>query len=111
MLPSATRLSRTQVTNLLLNKHLKVVFNRLGTLKYVISSKNNGFTVVTGSKQQKKAVLRNKVRRQLYTLFGKYTLKNKDIFITGVLYISKQVYGMSYSELEQNLNVLLEKAS
>jgi ribonuclease P protein component len=106
MLPSHTRLSRSQVTNLLLNNNLRVVFNRIGTLKYVISLENNGFTVVTGSKHQKKAVLRNKVRRQLYTLFKQY----KGISAEAILYVSKQVYDMTYIELQQNLYALLEKA-
>ena len=105
MLPSTTRLSRSQVTSLLIHTDVKVVFNRLGTLKYVNSLENKGFTVVTGSKNQKKAVLRNKVRRQLYTLFN----KNKDISLQGILYVSKQVYDMSYTELDQNLNALLQK--
>ncbi|MDB5254733.1 MAG: Ribonuclease [Candidatus Nomurabacteria bacterium] len=106
MLPSHTRLSRSQVANLLLNNDLKVVFNRVGTLKYANSLENNGFTVVTGSKHQKKAVLRNKVRRQLYTLFKQY----KGFSAEAILYVSKQVYDMTYSELQQNLNALLEKA-
>lgn len=106
MLPSNTRLSRSDVTNLLLNPCLKVVFNRLGTLKYVKSLENNGFTVVTGSKVQKRAVLRNKIRRQLYTLLRTYTSSP----VMGILYVSKGVYDMTYGELAENITLLLEKA-
>jgi len=68
---------------------------------------NTGLTVVTGSKNQKKAVLRNKVRRQLYSLYRQYEQKS----LTGMLYVSKQVYDMSYSELKTNFYGLLEKIS
>ncbi|MEO5646295.1 MAG: ribonuclease P protein component [Candidatus Paceibacterota bacterium] len=107
MLPSVKRLSRNNVNSLLLHSGLKVVFNRLGTLKYVNSLENAAFTVVTGAKNQKKAVLRNKVRRQLYTLFN----KNKDISFIGILYVSKQVYDMSYMELKTNLDALVKKTA
>ncbi len=107
MLPSTQRLSRQQVSNLLANPATQVVFNRLGTLKYL----NNptvytlGCTVVTGAKNQKKAVARNKIRRQLYSLFGQY----KEVSFTGMLYVSKNCYEMSYDELKQNLHSLLQK--
>ena len=106
MLPSSQRLSRQQISEFLINKGVKTVFNPLGTLKYTTSS-SKGFTVITGSKQQKKAVLRNKLRRQLYTLFS----KSEKTSILGMLYVSKQVYSMSYSDLKQYLYALLEKTS
>jgi ribonuclease P protein component len=106
MLPSNTRLSRSEVTNLLSTAGVKVVFNRLGTLKYVKSIENKGFSVVTGSKAQKLAVRRNKIRRQLYTLFG----QNKPE-IQGILYVSKQAYEMSFDQLVFNFNELSKKAA
>lgn len=108
MLPSNKRLSRSQITSLLLNQGLKVVFNRIGTLKYIQNLENQGFSVVTGSKSQKKAVLRNKLRRQIYTIFN----KNKDISpIQGILYTSKQAYDMSYEDLSLNFHALLQKTA
>ena len=109
MLPSYQRLSRSQVTALVSNPEIKVIFNRIGTLKY-INSTTRAFTVVTGSKQQKKAVLRNKIRRQLYSIFDAYYQNTqKNLYIKSILYISKQVYTMSYQEIQENLYVLLSK--
>jgi ribonuclease P protein component len=109
MLPSNKRLTRQQVTDFLKNSDIKVVFNRLGTFKYLGQSNSGtlGFTVVTGSKNQKKAVLRNKIRRQLYVLARQYG----EIPFICMLYVSKQSYDMSYAELKTNLYALLEKSS
>jgi len=114
MLPSSQRLSRQQVIDLLKNPELQVVFNRTGTLKYLYQSNSgtfnkSGFTVVTGSKQQKKAVLRNKIRRQLYSLFRLYKKNNENKDIMAILYISKQLYDMSYREIQDNFYALLSK--
>jgi ribonuclease P protein component len=107
MLPSTQRLSRPQVSIVLANPCLKVVFNRLGTLKYIPQTfiNNQGFTVVTGSKQQKSAVARNKLRRQLYSLLRQHP---KTHFI-GMLYVSKNSYEMPYNEIKQHFLKLLEK--
>ena len=104
MLPSSQRLSRQQVAALLANPELKVVFNRIGTLKYTLS--NKALTVVTGSKQQKKAVLRNKVRRQIYSVFAAYQLKKP---ITAIFYVSKQIYDLSFPEIKDLFHALLSK--
>jgi ribonuclease P protein component len=106
MLPSSQRLSRQHVTTLLATSGLKVVFNRIGTLKFIPST-TSAFSVVTGSKNQKKAVARNKVRRQLYTLFRTYENPRS---ITGMLYVSKQIYEMSYQEIKYSFHELLSKA-
>jgi ribonuclease P protein component len=106
MLPSNKRLTRQQVRNFLINPDIKVVFNRLGTLKYLKTGSDPIFTVVTGAKNQKKAVLRNKIRRQIYSLFAQYGEK---AFI-GMLYVSKQSYEMPYKDLKANFYALLEKA-
>jgi ribonuclease P protein component len=108
MLPSPQRLTRQQFAELLKNPEIKVVFNTLGTFKYQEQS-NSGtvkFTVVTGSKHQKKAVLRNKIRRQVYTLFrnNPYNIK-----ISGILYVSKQSYMFSYQQLKDYFYALLSK--
>ena len=106
MLPSSQRLSRQQISEFLINKGVKTVFNQLGTLKYLPST-TKAFTVITGSKNQKSAVLRNRLRRQLYTMFS----RSEKTPILGMLYVSKQVYSMSYSDLKQYLYDLLEKIS
>jgi ribonuclease P protein component len=110
MLPSNQRLSRDQVTSFLKSPEIKVIFNRLGTLKYLNQSNNvhstNTITVITGSKQQKKAVLRNKIRRQIYTAFRKNPY---NISIEGMLYVSKQSYELSYQEITDLLHALLSK--
>lgn len=106
MLPSSQRLTRRQITDFLKNTDISVVFNRLGTLKYQKNLLNIGFSVVTGSKNQKKAILRNKVRRQIYTIFRKYS---KTTPFLGVLYVSKQVYDMTYIDIERYFYALLEQ--
>jgi len=109
MLPTTARLTRAQCSELLKNPSIKGVFNRLGTLKYIKTDTNKGFCVITGSKQQKKAVKRNKIRRQLYTIFSIF-YKNKDKSpIIAMLYVSKQSYLMSYDELSKECNDLLTK--
>jgi ribonuclease P protein component len=111
MLPSSQRLSRQQVTDLLKNPQLKVIFNRTGTLKWDYSP-TPALTVVTGSKQQKKAVLRNKLRRQLYNIFHSYQeTSQKSLQLKGILYISKQLYDMSFLELKDNFYALLSKTT
>ncbi len=111
MLPSNQRLNRQQITIFLADPTTKVVFNRIGTLKYRKTPTNSALSVVTGSKNQKKAVLRNKARRQLYSLFRQYMLKNKDNMpLQGMVYVSKHIYGMSFNEIKANFYALLEKS-
>ena len=115
MLPSSQRLSRQQVTALLSNPDIQVVFNRLGTFKYLTqfnsgTLNNSCITIVAGSKQQKKAVLRNKARRRLYSIFNLYQ-KEYPTFspINGIVYVSKYVYDMSYQEIKDTFYALLSK--
>jgi len=110
MMPTTARLTRAQCSDLLKNPSLKGVFNRLGTLKYIKSDINKGFCVVTGSKQQKKAVKRNKIRRQLYTIFSTIYKNNDKTPIIAMLHVSKHSYGMSFEELFKECNDLLTKA-
>jgi ribonuclease P protein component len=116
-MPFSQRLSRSEVTSLLNNPEIKVIFNRLGTLKYqgkfnsdtLHTPKKAALTVVTSSKNQKKAVLRNKIRRQIYSLFRTYINKNKDISVVGILYVSKQVYMLSFNETSSLFEALMNK--
>lgn len=109
MLPATARLSRAQCSELLENPKLLVVFNRLGTLKYLSGVENKGFSIITGSKAQKKAVLRNKFRRQIYSLFAKYYKDDSKKPIIGMVYVSKSAYELSFSELTLIFNDLLAK--
>ncbi len=103
MLPSSQRLSRRQFEEFLKNKGLFVIYNRLGTLKYVHG--NPQLAVVTSSKAEKKATVRNKLRRRIYTAFG---LTQPSI--QGVLYVSKQSYTMTHSDVHTLLHELIGKA-
>lgn len=103
MLPSQKRLNRQQFTTFISSPTIKVVFNRLGTLKYLIHS-DLGCSVVTSSKYEKKAVVRNKVRRRIYSLIAK-----EKISFSGVLYISKYGYTMEFAEITQLFNELVQK--
>ncbi len=106
MLPSSQRLSRQQITALLADPQIKVVFNRIGTLKYRLSP-GYALSVVTGSKNQKKAVLRNKLRRQLYSLARIENTPEME----GILYVSKQIYDLSFQELKDAFHALLSKTA
>jgi RNase P protein component len=103
MLPSHLRLRRN-IFNDFQKKDPKMVFNRLGTFKYVPFGQ--GFSVVTSSKQEKKAVLRNKLRRRVYSLF-----QSSKPDLTGVLFVSKHAYSMDFDEIKKLFNDLLSKIS
>lgn len=104
MLPSSQRLSRRQFQEFLTNKGLFVIYNRLGTLKYIPGTPQ--LSVVTSSKAEKKAVVRNKLRRRIYTAFA---LAKPSI--QGVLYVSKQSYTMTHNEVRTLLHELIGKAT
>lgn len=105
MLPSNERLTRREITEILSNKGIFVVYNQLGTLKYNISTKP-GLSVVTSGKHEKTAVKRNKIRRRIYTLFRSHKEN-----IRGVMYISKNSYTLQYSEIQKLFHGLLAKIS
>ncbi len=106
MLPKTERLSRAQFSEILTNKGFLTIYNRLGTLKYVPSSTKQALSVVTSSKHEKKAVIRNKLRRRLYSLFGK-----EKRAITGIFYTAKGSYAFSYPEIQTLFNELLKKTT
>lgn len=105
MLPSNQRFKRQEFTNFLTNKGIFVVFNRLGTLKYLPSPTSRRFAVVTSSKHEKKAVSRNKLRRRVYSL-----VHSSPMPLVGVLYTSKQSYTLTYDEIKNLFNDLYTKA-
>jgi ribonuclease P protein component len=104
MLPSSQRLSRRQFQEFLENKGILVAYNRLGTLKYIPGTSQ--LAVVTSSKIEKKAVVRNKLRRRIYTTFG---LERPSI--KGVLYVSKQSYTMTHNDVQTLLHELIGKTT
>lgn len=103
MLSSAERLNREDFKKTLQNKDLQVVYNRIGTLKYVFKE-TKAFSVVTSSKHEKSAVKRNKIRRTMYVLFQ----KTNPLF-RGILYTAKDSYGFSHSNLKELFYDLLAK--
>ncbi len=103
MLSQKERFSRSQFSNILKNKDILVIYNQLGTLKYVKSGEK-ALSVVTSSKHQKKAVIRNKLRRRVYALFG-----DANPQIKGILYTSKSIYSLEYIEIQRLFNELLKK--
>ena len=108
-MPTNARLTRAQCSTLLKTPSLRVVFNSLGTIKFIKNTDNKGISVIISSKLIKKAVIRNKMRRRLYTIFCNF-YKNKDIQpISGMIYVSRHSVLMSFEELERNFNDLLKK--
>ncbi len=102
MLPKTNRLSRTQFTAFLASQKLYSAYNGLGTIKYSLSE--NGFSVVTSGKHERRAVVRNKVRRRLYTLLSR--LEN----VSGaVFYLSKQAYSFDWKQTQILFYDLVEK--
>lgn len=93
MLPSKERLSRREFKEILENKGLFVIFNNIGTLKY-IPSNTTKLSIITSTKHQKSAVKRNTLRRRLYTLF-------RGMKIQGVLYTAKNAYTLNFEELKR----------
>ncbi len=99
-LPSFMRLTRSQCNEIV--KDHSVVFNRLGTLKYTF--KNKGLSVIVSSKNEKKAVRRNKLKRRLYSIYFQ-----QNVSIQAMLYVSKHAYSMEFNELKNLFHDLLAK--
>lgn len=109
MLPSKQRLSRKEFELFLAESGLKTVFNNLGTLKYKKDPKK-AFSVVISSKHQKLAVLRNKLRRRLYSLFKDYCDTTNTSFVA-ILYCSKQATKLNQIEIKELFHELLKKTT
>jgi ribonuclease P protein component len=103
MLPKKSRFNRSGFSVFGTTPGIQTVFNRLGTLKYIPSTTTQ-YGVVTSSKHEKLAVVRNRLRRRVYTLFGRLPLK-----LQAVLFASKHAYTMEYAEVETLFNDLLSK--
>jgi ribonuclease P protein component len=64
--------------------------------------------VVTSGKHQKSAVLRNKLRRRVYSIFGAVD-KEGTFPYKAVLYASKASYTFPYAAIEQDAKDLIAK--
>ncbi len=101
MLPSKKRLTREQFNIVTKSPAIKTVYNRLGTFKYLPIK--GGISVVTSGKNEKSAVVRNRLRRRIFSLITKHTP------FSGVLYVSKQSYRYSFEEIKSLYNDLFKK--
>lgn len=102
MLPSSERLNRLQFNEIASNKDNLVVYNKLGTLKYIAGK--TALSVVISRKNEKKAVKRNKLRRRVYSIFNA-----KKMNIRGILYVSKSSTYFNFMEIKDLFYELMEK--
>lgn len=104
MLPKKNRFTRAAFDAFVAQQNLKTVYNQLGTLKY--APVGNRFAVVTSSKHEKRAVVRNRLRRRVYNLFYAASVP-----CSGILYASKQSYSLDMKETKRLFENLLNRAA
>lgn len=109
MLPSKKRLNRHLFEQFLSFPQKKTVFNNIGTLKYKNAEKPR-FSVVISSKVEKRAVYRNLLKRRIYSVLSLF-IKEKDLNIEGVFYISKNAVTTSFKDLKEGVYELLQKTT
>jgi ribonuclease P protein component len=109
MLPSTKRLSRDSFNLLVSSKDTKVVFNNLGTLKYK-KAPNNKASVVISSKHEKLAVVRNKTKRYIYSLFSE-VFKNLPEGNEYILYTTKNISKLEKEEIKGLFYELIKKTT
>ncbi len=108
MLPSNKRLSRLEFKSFLEKGSKSTVFNSSGTLKYLPAEILKA-SVVISSKVEKRAVLRNKTKRRVYSILSLYEKDFGSIFGIYVFYISKNIKNQTFLELKQNIYDLIKK--
>lgn len=96
------RFTRTELSQFLTKTQKKAIVNSLGTLKYRRTNKKPFFGVITSSAHQKKAVLRNRLKRRIRSIFSK-----KERTIDAVVYVAKKAYSFSYEEIQNFLEELI----
>ena len=77
------------------------------SLRVRFMDKKEGFraSVVISSKVAKKAVVRNKIKRQIYDILA----KNKDILgVWAVIYVKKEAISKGKQEIENSINSLFK---
>jgi len=102
MLAKRERMTREQFDSLLSQNSLKSAYNQLGTIKY--TPQGAKFAAVVSSKHEKRAVVRNRLRRRVYTLYRQASSP-----ISGILYLSKLSYKFDYETVKKAFNDLLAK--
>lgn len=79
---------------------------------FVIFIKKTGqksvFASVISQKVSKKAVIRNKIRRRSYSIIKNHLNNIKERYIV-ILSFKKEVIGLSYKELEENILEMFKK--
>lgn len=103
MLQKKERLSRSAFKELLKKPELLVVYNPIGTLKFIPHT-TLSCSVVTSSRHEKRAVVRNRLRRRIYAIIQK-----EHPTLCGILYVSKTSYALEYTHLRDLLHDLLKK--
>jgi len=103
MLPSKERIKTPLFKEVSGSRQVLSVYNDLGTLKF-LKSDSKKISIVISSKSQKRAVLRNKLKRRVYSIFSKIDLK-----INGILYTSKKSTTMEFENIKNLTNDLIEK--
>lgn len=107
MLKSENRLKRLEFESFLGSK-TRLIPGKIGLFKFAPG--RNKFSIVISSKNCKKAVLRNKIKRRYYSIISKY-IQNFKKPINGALFTSKEVKNMSFLEFKNQLIDLLNKAN
>ena len=89
-------------------KQGQAVRSRLFTIKVVPNPhrKQTRIAVVVSKKVFKKAVQRNRVRRQIYEYARLRLLKNQDIYDIAIIVLSGELLSTPYSEITEQLNQL-----
>jgi ribonuclease P protein component len=109
MISKKKRFTRAEFAAFSAQKTLKQAYNRLGTVKFH-TAETFKLAVVTSGKHQKSAVIRNKLRRRVYTIFGR-AAENGALPYAIILYASKASYTFPYESIEQNAKDLIAKIS
>lgn len=67
-----------------------------------LKNNKNKFAIITSGKNFKKAVIRNKIRRQFYTIVENYLKNNKNIKITDgiIFYPKKEILKIKFLDLK-----------
>jgi len=109
MLTRTNRLSQeSEITTT--KRNGRAVYNSFFKIKYLISDKNDSrFAVVVSTKVSKKAIQRNRLRRQCLEII-RLNLKNIKPFYNVVVWVNQKTIDADYSDLEQQLMSLFKKA-
>lgn len=105
MLPKAQRLDRAAIASF--PKKNIAIYSDFASLR-AVSAQKFGLAVVVSSKHEKKAVVRNRVRRRIYSIFGA-AHKEKLIPFQILFYVSKKGYSASYGETKAAVLELIKK--